>query len=85
MTYDLPAEKICEKLKKKDAQVCDLKYDVQIDLDNVDFKKLRVKQLSKIIDDLGGDCRGCIEKNEFIAKIQELRGATASSTSRNEL
>lgn len=76
--------KICEKLQKKDAQVCALKYDVQIDLDNVDFKKLRVKQLSKIIDDLGGDCLGCIEKNEYIAKIQELRGAATTAT-RNEL
>lgn len=26
LTYSLPVEKICEKLKKKDAQICDLRY-----------------------------------------------------------
>lgn len=26
LSWSMPAEKICEKLKKKDAQICDLRY-----------------------------------------------------------
>lgn len=26
MSYHMPADKICEKLKKKDTQICELKY-----------------------------------------------------------
>lgn len=26
MSYHVPVEKICEKLKKKDSQICELKY-----------------------------------------------------------
>jgi len=26
MAYSLPAEKLCEKLKKQDKQICELKY-----------------------------------------------------------
>lgn len=26
ISYSLPADKICEKLKKKDVQICDLKF-----------------------------------------------------------
>ncbi|KAK4877996.1 hypothetical protein RN001_010502 [Aquatica leii] len=42
LSWSMPAEKICEKLKKKDGQVCDLRYDVEIDLKTVDLKKLKV-------------------------------------------
>ena len=44
MSWNMPADKICrEKLLKKDPQICDLKYDKQIDIDTVDLKKLKVK------------------------------------------
>lgn len=26
MSHHIPVEKICEKLKKKDSQICELKY-----------------------------------------------------------
>lgn len=33
----MPAEKVCEKLKKKDAQICDLRYGMkQLTFDHVD-------------------------------------------------
>ncbi|KAK9406313.1 mesencephalic astrocyte-derived neurotrophic factor [Crotalus adamanteus] len=53
LSHHIPVEKICEKLKKKDSQICELKYDKQIDLSTVDLKKLRVKELKKILDDWG--------------------------------
>ncbi|XP_053325217.1 mesencephalic astrocyte-derived neurotrophic factor [Spea bombifrons] len=72
LSYHIPAEKICEKLKKKDGQICELKYDKQIDLSTVDLKKLRVKELKKILDDWGETCKGCAEKSDYIRKIHEL-------------
>lgn len=69
----MPADKICEKLKKQDAQICELQYDKQIDLNNVDLKKLRVKQLKKILSDWDEDCVGCLEKSDFIKKIEMLK------------
>ncbi|XP_053577080.1 mesencephalic astrocyte-derived neurotrophic factor [Bombina bombina] len=72
LSHHIPAEKICEKLKKKDGQICELKYDKQIDLSTVELKKLRVKELKKILDDWGETCKGCAEKSDFIRKINEL-------------
>ncbi|XP_066451041.1 putative RNA-binding protein 15B [Eleutherodactylus coqui] len=46
-------------------------YDKQIDLSTVDLKKLRVKELKKILDDWGETCKGCAEKSDYIRKINE--------------
>ncbi|XP_018324792.1 mesencephalic astrocyte-derived neurotrophic factor homolog [Agrilus planipennis] len=73
LSYPMPADKICERLKKKDNQICDLRYDVEIDLKTVDLKKLKVRDLKKIINDWGEDCQGCIEKSDFIQRIEELK------------
>ncbi len=74
MSWNMPADKICrEKLFKKDPQVCDLKYDKQIDVDAVDIKKLKVKDLRKILSDWGEYCNGCTEKSDFIRKIEEVK------------
>ncbi|XP_056632559.1 mesencephalic astrocyte-derived neurotrophic factor homolog [Diorhabda sublineata] len=73
MSWSMPAEKICEKLKKKDAQICELHYDVEIDLKNVDLKKLKVRDLKKILNDWGENCEGCIEKSEYLSRIEELK------------
>lgn len=73
ISWSMPADKICEKLKKKDSQICELRYDVEIDLKTVDLKKLKVRDLKKIINDWGEDCQGCIEKSDFIQRIEELK------------
>lgn len=72
MSFHMPVKKICEKLKKKDSQICDLKYDKQVDLSSVDLKKLKVKDLKKILEEWGESCKGCVEKSDFIRKINEL-------------
>uniref|UniRef100_A0A8C0X421 Mesencephalic astrocyte-derived neurotrophic factor n=1 Tax=Castor canadensis TaxID=51338 RepID=A0A8C0X421_CASCN len=83
----IPVEKICEKLKKKDSQICELKYDKQIDLSTVDLKKLRVKELKKILDDWGEMCKGCAEKSDYIRKINELmpKYAPKAASARTDL
>ncbi|XP_057263822.1 mesencephalic astrocyte-derived neurotrophic factor [Pezoporus wallicus] len=72
MSHHIPVEKICEKLKKKDSQICELKYDKQIDLSTADLRKLRVKELRRILEDWGEACKGCAEKSDFIRRIHEL-------------
>ena len=45
----------------------------QIDLESVDLKKLRVKELKKILNTWDEDCRGCAEKSDYISKINEVK------------
>lgn len=73
LSYGLPVDKICERLKKKDSQVCDLRYEKEIDLKNVDLKTLRVRDLKKILSNWDEKCDSCIEKSEFIKRIEELK------------
>ena len=73
LSFSLPAEKICEKLKPKDAQICELAYEKQLDWSTIDLKKMRVKGLKKILGDWGEDCNGCLEKGDFIKRIEELK------------
>ncbi|XP_055773848.1 mesencephalic astrocyte-derived neurotrophic factor-like [Salvelinus fontinalis] len=72
LSYHTPVDKICEKLKKKDSQICELKYDKQLDLSTVDLKKLKVKDLKKILEVWEESCKGCAEKSDYIRKIDEL-------------
>ncbi|KAJ6643433.1 Mesencephalic astrocyte-derived neurotrophic factor like [Pseudolycoriella hygida] len=73
LSWSMPADKICEKLKKKDAQICDLRFEKQIDLNTVDLKKLKVRDLKKILNDWDEVCDGCLEKTDYIKRIEELK------------
>lgn len=79
LSWSMPAEKICEKLRKKDAQICDLRFEKQIDLNTVDLKKLKVRDLKKILNDWEEGCEGCIEKTDFIQRIEELKPQYSNS------
>merc|ERR1719414_2262415 len=72
-SWGMPADKVCEKLKKKDKQICELRYEKQIDLKTVDLKKLKVRDLKKILGDWDEGCDGCLEKGDFIKRIEELK------------
>lgn len=71
------AKRLCTRMKKKDAQMCELRYEKKIDVKNTDLKKLRVKELRKIADDESIDVKGLVEKEEFIKKIQAHFGIKA--------
>lgn len=45
----------------------------QIDLKSVDLKKLKVRDLKKILNDWDEVCDGCLEKADFIKRIEELK------------
>lgn len=53
----------------------------------MDLKKLRVKELKKILDDWGETCKGCAEKSDYIRKIHELmpKYAPKAASSRTDL
>lgn len=72
LTYHMPAEKICQKLKQMDSQICELRYDVKPDFTKL--KKMRVGELKKILSNWGEDnaCKGCAEKSDFVKKVREL-------------
>jgi len=72
-SWGMPMEKVCEKLKKMDKQICELRYDKQIDLKSVDLKKLKVRDLKKILSDWDEGCDGCLEKGDYIKRIEELK------------
>lgn len=44
-----------------------------IDLKTVDLKKLKVRDLKKILSDWDEKCEGCLEKSDFIKRIEELK------------
>jgi len=73
LSWGLPADKVCERLSKKDSQICQLRYDRTIDWKTVDLKKLRVKDLRKILSDWDETCENCLEKPEFISRVEELK------------
>ncbi|XP_041457731.1 mesencephalic astrocyte-derived neurotrophic factor homolog [Lytechinus pictus] len=85
LSVPLPPERICEKLNKKDSQICELKYEKQIDFDSVDLKKLRVKELKKILSDWEEDCKSCIEKSDFVKRIEELKPKYVKQKPREDL
>jgi len=73
LSWSMPMDKVCEKLKKKDSQICDLKYDKEINWAEVNLKKLKVRDLKKILSDWDEICDGCLEKTDFIKRIEELK------------
>uniref|UniRef100_A0A1I8EA05 Mesencephalic astrocyte-derived neurotrophic factor homolog n=1 Tax=Wuchereria bancrofti TaxID=6293 RepID=A0A1I8EA05_WUCBA len=79
LSWSMPVEKVCEKLRTMDSQICELKFDKDIDWKTVDLKKLRVKELKKILEDWDEECKGCTEKSEYIAKIVELKSKYVKS------
>lgn len=73
LSWSKPVDKVCEDLRKMDEQICDLRYEVQVDISNVDLRTLRVRELRKILSSWNQKCDGCIEKEEFIQRIEELK------------
>ena len=45
----------------------------QIDLKTVNLKKLKVRDLKKILSDWEETCDDCIEKGDFIKRIESLK------------
>ncbi|XP_048223517.1 cerebral dopamine neurotrophic factor [Perognathus longimembris pacificus] len=72
MSVHMPAGKICEKLRKVDSQICELKYEKTVDLTTVDLWKMGVVELKRILHGWGEECRACAEKADYVNLIKEL-------------
>jgi len=71
----LPADLICEKLKKADDHICQVKYEKPkepVDYSKVDFNKMRVKELKGVLTEWGEKCDGCTEKGDFLRLIKQV-------------
>ena len=68
----MPALKVCKRINQQNPEICTVKFPVQTkNLEKKDLSKLRVKQLKKILSERGVECKGCLEKADFIKKVQD--------------
>jgi hypothetical protein len=64
--------KVCKRITKSNPEICTVKFPIKTEkMEKTDLSKLRVKQLKAILADRGVSCKGCLEKEEFIKKVQE--------------
>lgn len=87
----VPVEKICERLKKKSAEICSLRFSTMAPVkaaDVTDFNKLRIKDLKTLMAEKGIECKDCIEKADFVRKLESVLGkpaAAAAGAAKTEL
>lgn len=75
----MTVEKVCKRIDKTNPEICSVKFPVKTEnLEKKDLTKLRVKQLKSILLDRGVECKGCVEKEEFIARVQETEHLAGS-------
>jgi hypothetical protein len=68
----MSSDKLCKRINKSNSEICSVKFPVKTEnLETKDLTKLRVKQLKSILMDRGVECKGCVEKEEFIKRVQE--------------
>lgn len=71
----LPADKICERLKQADGEICSYKYDKPLDLTTAKFETMRVKELKKVLQDLGvsaGEIADFVDKSDYLRKLRAV-------------
>ena len=67
-----PVERLCKRINKQNPEICSVKFPVKTEkLEKKDLSKLRVKQLKSILLDRGVECKGCLEKEDFVKRVQE--------------
>lgn len=68
----MSSTKVCKRIDSSNPEICSVKFPVATEkMEKKDLSKLRVKQLKSILADRGVECKGCLEKDEFIKKVQD--------------
>lgn len=68
----MPVDRVCKRINQSNPEICTVKFPIKTEkMEKKDLSKLRVKQLKKILADRGVECTGCLEKAEFIKKVQD--------------
>lgn len=74
----MPSLKVCQRINKSNPEICTVKFPVKTEnMEKKDISKLRVKQLKQILAGRGVECKGCVEKEEFVKKVQETEHLSA--------
>jgi hypothetical protein len=64
--------KVCQRITKSNPEICTVRFPVKTEkMEKQDISKLRVKQLKQILADRNIECSGCIEKDEFVKRVQD--------------
>ncbi|XP_028811427.1 cerebral dopamine neurotrophic factor [Denticeps clupeoides] len=86
LSSHVPVPKICQRLQKRDVQICELRHDKPVlDWSREILSNMRVLELKRILASWGEECRACLEKNEFVDLIQELHdGSSRGSGGRSD-
>ena len=75
----MPVDRLCKRINKSNQEICAVKFPVKTEkLEKKDLSKLRVKQLKSILLDRGVECKGCMEKEEFVKRVQETEHLAGS-------
>ena len=70
----MPALKVCQRINSSNPEICTVKFPVKTEnMEKKDISKLRVKQLKQILANRGVECKGCVEKEEFVKKVQDTQ------------
>ncbi|OQR84845.1 hypothetical protein ACHHYP_12647 [Achlya hypogyna] len=70
VTFGKETIKICQSLSKKNPEFCSIRYPLKA-AKGTDYSKMRVKELKKILQERGESCNGCVEKSDFIKRLQD--------------
>lgn len=74
----MPSDVICQRLKKKSAEICALRYAAKPAGEEItaasDFSKLRVSQLKAYLAEKNVDCASCFEKADFEQAVKRHLG-----------
>merc|ERR1712004_712209 len=54
------------------SKICELKYPKPYDYSAINWQKIKVKELKKILSTWGEVCKNCLEKDEFVNRVKEL-------------
>lgn len=75
----MSVDRLCKRINKSNQEICAVKFPVKTEkLEKKDLSKLRVKQLKSILLDRGVECKGCMEKEEFVKRVQETEHLAGS-------
>mmetsp|Transcript_44338 Transcript_44338/g.94383 ORF Transcript_44338/g.94383 Transcript_44338/m.94383 type:complete len:168 (+) Transcript_44338:182-685(+) len=75
----MTVDRLCKRINKSNPEICSVKFPVKTEkMEKKDLSKLRVKQLKSILLDRGVECKGCVEKEEFIRRVQETEHLAGS-------
>jgi mesencephalic astrocyte-derived neurotrophic factor len=70
----MPKAKVCKRLMKDNPDICELRYPIKVEKkegESVNYSKMKIKDLKKILAQRNTKCTGCTEKSDFVKKCEE--------------